>query len=417
MHYGVVMFPTEYAIAPDELARGLEERGFESVWFPEHTHIPASRQSPWPGGGELPREYWSSYDPFVALTAAAAANTPWLMTRTGPKRQHDRSYAREDRRQHHDVAGVRDAMEQREDEHHEDRGSGAPADASRGFGSPSFERRIGERDGARDVAHEQQREIGEDREEPQRQADDRDHQDDGEEKFHARKPTSRTAVSEQRHVVEPADAAEFVGLQAGAADERAVDVALGHDPGDVGGLDGAAVQDPDGVASLLAVHLGDAGTDRGAHLLRVVRGSHLAGADRPDGLVGDDQLDNPWLDESLTQFATLQYYADEYGANGEQGFRNALEARWDSVNRAEIPIGLPVAEYSGQEYSAIVYGRGPLFFVALRERMGTGPFNAFLQEYTESLSWGIATPEVLQSLAEKHCSCDLDRLFKEWVLP
>src|SRR5438132_885153 len=73
MHYGVVMFATEYAIAPDELARALEERGFESVWFPEHTHIPASRRSPWPGGGELPREYWSSYDPFIALMAAGAA--------------------------------------------------------------------------------------------------------------------------------------------------------------------------------------------------------------------------------------------------------------------------------------------------------------------------------------------------------
>ena len=73
MDYGVVMFPTEYAIAPDELARELEARGFESVWFPEHTHIPASRRSPWPGGGELPRDYWSSYDPFVALMVAAGA--------------------------------------------------------------------------------------------------------------------------------------------------------------------------------------------------------------------------------------------------------------------------------------------------------------------------------------------------------
>src|SRR5512134_3708448 len=73
MDYGAVMFPTEYSIAPDELARALEERGFESVWFPEHTHIPASRRSPWPGGGELPRDYWSAYDPFIALMAAAAA--------------------------------------------------------------------------------------------------------------------------------------------------------------------------------------------------------------------------------------------------------------------------------------------------------------------------------------------------------
>src|ERR671935_1953092 len=82
MHYGVVMFPTEYAIAPDELARALEERGFESVWFPEHTHIPASRRSPWPGGGTLPKEYWHSYDPFLAL-AAAGMLTKTLKLGTG----------------------------------------------------------------------------------------------------------------------------------------------------------------------------------------------------------------------------------------------------------------------------------------------------------------------------------------------
>src|SRR5215467_9510858 len=73
MDHGVVMFPTEYSMAPDDLARALEERGFESVWFPEHTHIPASRKSPWPGGGDLPRDYWSAYDPFMALMAAAGA--------------------------------------------------------------------------------------------------------------------------------------------------------------------------------------------------------------------------------------------------------------------------------------------------------------------------------------------------------
>lgn len=134
-------------------------------------------------------------------------------------------------------------------------------------------------------------------------------------------------------------------------------------------------------------------------------------------LVGDDQLDDPWLDESLTQFATLQYYADEYGSNGEQGFRNSLEGRWDSIGRAKIPIGLPVAGYSAQEYGAIVYGRGPLFFVALRDKIGSETFDAFIREYTESLSWGIATPEFLQALAEKHCACDLDDLFNEWVYP
>jgi probable F420-dependent oxidoreductase len=75
MHLGIAMFPTEYAISPDELASEVEQRGFESIWFPEHTHIPASRRTPWPGGGDLPREYWHTYDPFIALTAAASATT------------------------------------------------------------------------------------------------------------------------------------------------------------------------------------------------------------------------------------------------------------------------------------------------------------------------------------------------------
>jgi Peptidase family M1 domain len=132
-------------------------------------------------------------------------------------------------------------------------------------------------------------------------------------------------------------------------------------------------------------------------------------------LVGDDQLDDPWLDESLTQFVTLQYYTDEYGANGASGFQSSLEGRWESVGKADIPIGMPVAAYNGVEYSAIVYGRGPLFFVALRDEMGTDAFDAFMKKYTESLSWGIATPQYLQSLAETHCACDLDGLFEEWV--
>jgi probable F420-dependent oxidoreductase len=75
MQIGVAIFATEYAIRPDELARELEQRGFESLWLPEHTHIPASRRTPFPGGGELPKHYWHAYDPFVALTAAAAATT------------------------------------------------------------------------------------------------------------------------------------------------------------------------------------------------------------------------------------------------------------------------------------------------------------------------------------------------------
>ena len=73
MKFGVTMFPTDYAIGPAELAGAVEERGFESLFFPEHTHIPTSRRTPWPGGADLPREYSHTLDPFVALSAAATA--------------------------------------------------------------------------------------------------------------------------------------------------------------------------------------------------------------------------------------------------------------------------------------------------------------------------------------------------------
>lgn len=80
--FGLLIFPTDYAIAPATLARKAEEFGFESLFFPEHTHIPASRKSPWPGGAELPPEYWHAHDPFVALTAAASV-TQRLKVGTG----------------------------------------------------------------------------------------------------------------------------------------------------------------------------------------------------------------------------------------------------------------------------------------------------------------------------------------------
>lgn len=82
MDYGVAIFSTEYAIRPNVLARLLEERGFESLWLPEHTHIPVCRRTPFPDGPELPEEYRHTYDPFTALTAAALA-TSRLKVATG----------------------------------------------------------------------------------------------------------------------------------------------------------------------------------------------------------------------------------------------------------------------------------------------------------------------------------------------
>jgi probable F420-dependent oxidoreductase len=75
MLVGVSMFCTDYAMPPTQLARALEERGFESLWLPEHSHIPVSRHSPFPQGGELPKKYYDIMDPFVVLGAAAAVTS------------------------------------------------------------------------------------------------------------------------------------------------------------------------------------------------------------------------------------------------------------------------------------------------------------------------------------------------------
>jgi probable F420-dependent oxidoreductase len=73
MHFGASMFFTDYSMTPAELAQALEARGFESVWAPEHSHIPLSRKTPTPGGGDLAKHYYDVMDPFVTLTAAAMA--------------------------------------------------------------------------------------------------------------------------------------------------------------------------------------------------------------------------------------------------------------------------------------------------------------------------------------------------------
>ena len=82
MKVGVFYFPTDYGINIAELAKALEDRGFDSLFVPEHTHIPLSRKSPFPGGGELPKRYSHTHDPFVGLAFAAAA-TKTLKVGTG----------------------------------------------------------------------------------------------------------------------------------------------------------------------------------------------------------------------------------------------------------------------------------------------------------------------------------------------
>jgi aminopeptidase N len=132
-------------------------------------------------------------------------------------------------------------------------------------------------------------------------------------------------------------------------------------------------------------------------------------------VVGNDQINEPWLDESAVQYITDLYFLDMYGQQGMASYRDSWLSRWDRVNRELIPIGMPAGSYQGKEYGAIVYGRGPLFVEALAQKMGQATFDQFLRDYAQSHKWGIGTAASFKQLAEKQCQCDLTPLFDEWV--
>lgn len=133
--------------------------------------------------------------------------------------------------------------------------------------------------------------------------------------------------------------------------------------------------------------------------------------------VGNDQINHPWLDESLAQYSAFLYYLDTYGEQGGEGFIAAMNARLARASNQAMPIGLPVASYTADEYSAIVYGRGPLFFLALRDRLGAEKMTDFLRRYYASEMWQIATPEAFRALAEEVAGASLADLFQKWVGP
>ena len=132
-------------------------------------------------------------------------------------------------------------------------------------------------------------------------------------------------------------------------------------------------------------------------------------------LVGNDQVQEPWLDEALAQYATYLYYLDSYGEGAAASYQQSWSERWDRADRAEIPIGLPAGEYRGAEYSAIVYGRGPLFIAEVARQLGDESMEALLRQYVDSHAWGIASGESFRQLVEDVCACELDAMFADWV--
>ena len=134
-------------------------------------------------------------------------------------------------------------------------------------------------------------------------------------------------------------------------------------------------------------------------------------------LVGNDTQDQPWLDESLAEFVTWQYYLDQHGTKGAQSYREEMQFTWDMLNDEKIPIGLPVSGYTSDGYVAIIYGRGPFFLLALRDRMGQETFDRFLSNYTQHYSWAIADTTGFKQIAEQTCACDLTSIFDQWINP
>ncbi|MCC7361981.1 MAG: M1 family metallopeptidase [Anaerolineales bacterium] len=131
-------------------------------------------------------------------------------------------------------------------------------------------------------------------------------------------------------------------------------------------------------------------------------------------LIGDDQLLQPWLDEAAASYTELLYYER---ALGPQIVPDVLDESWRWLGYADdpsLPIGGPVASY-GDDYGAIVYGKGALFFDALRRELGDDTFFAFLRAYYDRYVYGFATSAGFQEVAEETCACDLSGLFNRWV--
>ena len=137
------------------------------------------------------------------------------------------------------------------------------------------------------------------------------------------------------------------------------------------------------------------------------------------GLVGNDQLDEPWLDESLTNYTTYLYYEETAGSSGadrvkegvfEEPYRMAQEEERDRG------VGGPVASFSERDYGDIVYGKGPLFFDALRTELGDEAFFAALRAYLEAHRYGVAYPEDLIAALEETSGRQIDDLYRFWIV-
>jgi hypothetical protein len=137
------------------------------------------------------------------------------------------------------------------------------------------------------------------------------------------------------------------------------------------------------------------------------------------GLVGNDQLDEPWLDESLTNYSAFLYYEDTAGEDAADLIKQRVfEGPYLTVQRDDRDrgVGGPVDSFSERDYGAIVYGKGPLFFDALRAQLGDEAFFAALRDYLETHRYGVAYPDDLIAAFEETAGQQIDDLYGFWIL-
>ena len=135
-------------------------------------------------------------------------------------------------------------------------------------------------------------------------------------------------------------------------------------------------------------------------------------------LVGNDQVDEPWLDEALTQYSTLLYFEHRYGVEAaadllQRFFQRPYEALKEDGR--DMPVGLPVAAYSDEDYGAVVYGKGPLYFHALRQEVGDDQFWTILQAYFSRHRYGVATPEDWLAAVKAVTGQEYRILYEQWI--
>lgn len=137
------------------------------------------------------------------------------------------------------------------------------------------------------------------------------------------------------------------------------------------------------------------------------------------GVVGDDQVNYPWVDESLAQYSSYIYYDD---IRGQTAAASVLSDYFQSVyNRAkssghDASVNQPVSAFNEDDYGSIVYGKGPLFYDSIRKKMGDDKFFQFLKDYYRNFMYKIAFPDDILNTAQSTCGCNLQNEYNEWIL-